>query len=1196
MYLSKLEIFGFKSFGRKTTFVFNDGITAVVGPNGCGKSNIVDAIRWVLGEQKTGILRSDRMEDVIFAGSKTVKPLGMAEVTLTIENTKNVLPVEYAEVAVTRRLFRSGESQYLLNSSPCRLKDIMDLFMDTGMGADAYSVIELSMVESLLNGKHEERRHIFEEAAGVTKYKVRKKAAERKLEATEEDLKRLGDIIAEVERNVASLARQVSKARRYQRLAEALKRAELQAAAYRYREVLTELTPLETRLMELGSQRQELTATVAKDEAALEALRTDLLALDGQLRETQQRFNEATAAIQKREEELLVLRERLHALDEKRGRLAQEEQTWQERAARLAEQLKIAEERLTALTKEVEQLEGRALAAGEEAKNVEAELINARLETRALDQSLRRLLRDVAEKRQNEERLRALLQSLTDREERARVEQTSHLQTLEGARRSIEEMTARREQLDEQRKHLLARREALETEIAEIDGRLSHTLEALRQVNVASASAAHRVDLLERFLQAYEDHPEGVRFLMAEMAQELGLHGTLADVLTVEERYRRAIEAALADGLHSLVVEHTDNALRAIEALKRHERGWAGFLPLERFNGGDLPTRRPVEDHPGVVGWADQLVQHDPSYSPLIRRLLGQYLLVENLDVAKHWAERLAGDGVDVVTLDGEVITHWGMLRGGLNGKDDESLLGKRDQLRRLQRQREELRQELEARRKERDTLEKARVEKLQERDRYAQELRSVEERFHALEVQLAQRQSDLESHRERADRARLEQLEVQQERLRLECELEGLTSEIASLEVQRKDLEERLAERQHALEIGEKEQARTLQQAHQLHLTLARLQGEKATLIEQLQHARQLLSEAQETITQRRKEDAGAADQKAALLERLDGLKMEIERQHASQEAVASEIARLEQDRRDLTERIARQEASLKERRRDREAAAEAFHHTELKLSELRAKAEHLRARAAEEYHVELREVVIVEPVDLPTLERTIDELRERRQSLGTVNLLALEDHEREKERLRFLVAQRNDLLEAKQNLTQTIERIHQTAVTRFLEVFQQVRENFERVFQEFFSGGEADLRLGEGDPLEAEIQIAARPKGKRLEALSLLSGGEKALTAISLLFAIYLVKPSPFCILDEVDAPLDDVNISRFIHALQKFSDNTQFIIVTHNKLTMKAADSLYGITMDKDGISQVVSVRFADDSARPVTESAAGSSRPG
>ncbi len=1188
MYLSELNIVGFKSFAKKTNVLFHDGITAIVGPNGCGKSNIVDSIRWVMGEQKSGALRSERMENVIFAGSASAKPVGMAEVSLTIENTKNLLPVEYSEVVITRRLFRSGESQYLINGNVCRLKDITDLFMDTGMGAHAYSVIELPQVEELLNGKEEERRKIFEEAAGITKYKLRRKATFRKLEATEKDLIRVEDIMSEVDKTVRSLRRQVVRAQRYQQLASELKDLEIKLADQEYSKLLSELEPTETRLDLEKTDRESAAAGLAAKEAEYESTRIALLELEKKLVERQKLQNELMREIQKQEERVLINSERVRSLAETSQRYSQEKESFSIRLKDLLLQLdaivgrkKTAEETLVAKQAELTKLktEFDILRAAYEQKRLEQKTAEA--DILRITEELNRKQNESERLRANEENLGNRLQQLEAEEEQDREQAKALAQKMTATRSGEEDLSAqlhdRQDRLAEGFKQEEEARRSLES-LQKADLQDRNRIEALEQ----------QADLIKRLLESYEDYPAGVRFLATQRTDGFSVYGTLANAIRVQQQHRSAIAAALGEMATYLVVENLSTALQGVGLLKHERKGVVSFIALQEIVQS-LPEHPPIKDL-GVEGWANELVQCDDRLKPLVNAILGDVLLVQDLETARRVYDSMKTHRMNVVTFAGEVLGYKGLVRGGSHSKSQIDFVGRQEQMALLRQEIEGIDKSIE----QRDATMAHKTTEMEQAkatiDALTAEIKRLEGRLAAIRIDLGkltfaeQTLADAKTKRE-AERQRLL---GDMSQLGRNLELQGFSA--GDLQNKRQEMLEKTSTFGSDVVRMEQEVNAGNAQVQALSVEFARLQSGFEALQREYASLRKQADETQALIDSRER-DATAAQQEIKELTEVNALcKEHIAELEQKRLAEQTHIDALEDEQYNANTKIAEQENRIRASRAKFGEISESSHKMELRVSELRIRLENLSQRMRQEFEYTLKRQPIDETFELQEAHRRIEELRNKLKDIGAVNLLALKEYEQEKERLDFLQTQREDLIKARKNLTDSIDIINATARKQFLQTFEEVQKNFSAVFKTFFDGGRASLVLREGnDPLEADIDIYATPGGKRLSSLQLLSGGEKSLTAISLLFAIYLVKPSPFCIFDEVDAPLDDQNVQRFTNALREFSTNTQFIVVTHNKLTMRSANQLYGVTMEEEGISKVVSVKFESEREKKVATNA-------
>ncbi|UCE04873.1 MAG: chromosome segregation protein SMC [bacterium] len=1176
MYLEKLKIFGFKSFAKKAVFDFMPGITGVVGPNGCGKSNVVDAIRWVLGEQKAGTLRSDRMENVIFNGSKNQKPMGMAEVAIVIQNTKYVLPVEYSEVMITRRLFRSGESQYLLNNNPCRLKDINDLLMDTGLTPDAYSVIELSMVESILNGKPEDRRRIFEEAVGITKYKQRRKLTLRKLDATEQDLIRLDDIINEVRSKVNSLHRQVRRARRYQDLAKDLKETELRVATHKYSSIYEELVPLNEKYEEMNRKRESLTSQISFKEAEVEAFQTDLLDLEQQLRGAQTQLNQINNTIHKCEEEILLNRERLKSLVENKTRIGQEIENLKRRIASLKDQGLEIQDQLMKIAEEIEQTQQAYNQERQSLEDIEKNITEKKAHGREVEQKVLDQMQSISEKQRILERLTTQLTHLKTRQLGLSEEKQNLLKQIDEDSQLKKQLQETEQGRQRELDRLIEAQTQLELKSEQLQSQGEQLKDSILKKNNQIESIQQRMAFFKELLESYADYPQGVKYLMVSVGSAQGFETTLADVITVDDKYRKAIESALGERAAYLLVSDAQTAYLGINTLNENQQGIVTFLPIQNLSY--MQPNRGLPSEPGIIGWADDLVNCSEQYLPIVKMLLGSYLVVKNLTIAKELASELSGQGIHIVTPSGEIIFSWGGIKGGQKYSESESIIGRQDQLQNLNRQIDELHQELSSLEKKLKDLQVQRMENGHQKDETAQKVRQIQEQLSQFRMQSSQVDYRIYQANNRLDLIDKEQVQLTEEFEKNSEQHQKLEQALRTIAEVHSVMNEQFKGHQKDIDEIEKSWGIQANKVNQLNLRIVELTGNERNLKREYEQVENQIREHENTIKNREQELIKSDEQRVQMEARIDELSELLASDYSTKEESENKVSNLEQKNRSFRENVEQKVKTVTQLRKERESISDAIHQIELKKSELRINADNMYSRILEEYDAELKRESIDKNYNISVDEEQIEILRQKIKNLGPVNLLALKEYEQEKGRLDFLEKQQQDLISAEQNLKETILHINQTAQQKFDTVFQEIRQNFIKVFKQFFSEGDADLIIAQDeDPLDATIEIKANPKGKRMESLTLLSGGEKALTAISLLFGIYLVKPSPICILDEVDAPLDDNNVKRFIKTLKQFANSTQFIIVTHNKLTMKSADCLYGITMEESGISKLVSVKL-------------------
>ena len=1176
MRLNQLDIFGFKSFAQKIVIPFEPGITAIVGPNGCGKSNVVEAIRWVLGEQRAGTFRSQRMEDVIFAGTRQRKALGIAEVALSIENRDNALPVEFAEVVLTRRLFRSGESDYLLNKIPCRLLDITNLLMDTGLGQGAYAVMEQGMVDEIISDKTENRRRILEEAAGITKYKVRRRSTRNRLEATQADLQRIEDIIAEVKRQVDYLGRQVGRARRYREIKEELDQLDVRLGRQRFFALSAQISPQQDEFAALSKAAEEGYTRFTSREAELEKARLALTEAEKAMQEAGLELNRRIEAIHEREQVLVAVRERREAAEQIRERTARERADYSDQLEAVQQQrrdntahLDEARTAFVHIERELQAHQQRAAQAEEEYASYRTELDQrqrGRMEhLRQGGEISRALERQQAERDALDERAVAM----RGEEETATAERDQALQAASVAEVALAETRQQLSTCQQQRAAALAARDQTEKTLRE----LGEQRDAARRA--AEANQA-RLQVLEKVRAGYEGYQSGVRTLMLESPHAALFRGVLGDLVEVEAECARAVEVALGESLQALIA-HSDSGLLKGIAHLRARSGRVGILSLE----APPRTLGPVLDPdpmPGLRGPLLDYVRPETPIAPLIAGLLHNTFLVDDLQTALALTRRYPSAYVRCVTPDGDAIDLFGLALGGQSQTEDSGVLGRGREIRTLRSlvahqnaryaalgprldalaaQLAALTQRLEGLATESETWRAKEREQVHQHQR----ARADAERLTARLKQLHSESTSLAKRRQALDQSIAEQAENLRHN---EAESTRLSEESSALEEDLKQSETRRRERREALNTLQVDHARTAEIVQGLDRDASRLKNIDANLHNNIER---LAAEG----TEAERQQAECSARSTALTDELKGLHQGRETLVAEQDQRRQHWAAANTQNRELQENISHLQRQLNDQRERRTSL-------EVRISELQLQTQHIRERLQEEHHCDVETMgALDDAIDEEASQQRIDQLRQSLHHLGSVHLGVLEEHQEQKERYDFLCQQRDDLVIAAEDLKKTLGLIDRTARRMFLKSFEQIREKFKGTFTRFFPGGEADLRLEENiDALEAHIDIIARPRGKRLQNIGLLSGGERALTAISLLFAIYQVKPSPFCILDEVDAPLDDANINRFVRVLKEFARETQFVVVTHNKITMAAADALHGVTMPEEGVSQLVSVR--------------------
>ncbi|HHV61892.1 MAG TPA: chromosome segregation protein SMC [Firmicutes bacterium] len=1185
MYLKRIELSGFKSFADRVELEFGPGITAIVGPNGSGKSNISDAIRWVLGEQSAKLLRGSRMEDVIFVGSDGRRPLGMAEVTLTLDNSDGALPFDFHELAISRRVFRSGEGEYFINKVPCRLKDIVELFAGTGVGREGYSIIEQGRIDSILSLKAEDRRAIFEEASGISKYKLRKQEALKRLESVKGNLLRVQDILNELYRQLGPLAEKARNAERYRVYASELRDLEVKLYSSDFilnRDELDRLRSLrEERALEsekLRAQRQELACKLDKLNAGLAEcnLRRDI---------HEESLSETLSRIERCKSEADLARQRLES-----GR---------EQADQISVSIETDRRRLDSLHDELLK-------------------IQKRLET--LRQRRDELTRMLSEKEEEDEEIREKVRGDREAEERAKADVIELLSSIAdtknrlAAMASLDEANSRRlarlrleaEQLGGELKRVVGDIEARGALVAERRARIASISQAiaalktgLEQSSGKMRQLAQKRDKLVELLHTKNSHikalsdlenahagySRGARAVLDAAGKGLiaGVLGVVASIIDVPGRYVTAIEVALGRGAENIVTRSHKDAEAAVEFLKRTGSGRATFLPLDMLRPPNLnDIRRDLLGADGVLGLASDLISYDPVYRKAIEYLLGRIVVTTNLEAGIRLSRAMAS-AIRIVTLDGDMIHPGGAITGGSQvEKALPGLVARRTEIEAARREVEDIKLEL------------SRVDDALDQVRRGYD--SLNRELAGLEAELKRREVELS-----AGEAELRQLTG--DKLKIERQLEAILADERELEAtmsdhagQRAELEarlSRLAEENRDLEraVSEmSEQQRRLEARREalsaeitdIKVELAALRQEESSLLESRSRLEHDASDLAEVISAKTQEVSRLRAREEGLKDILRKNTDAIRELEARRDELGKALDDLKRERREMASEVSSLQAGMQSLQDRLAQVMEELHKVEVDEARLSVAMEQLGERLRIDYGLvgDAIPVIRLDPGERDAILERLRHLRGAIEGLGPVSLDAIEEYASVSSRYESLRAQYDDLVSALDSVDKLMGMVEDAAGRQFLKVFGAIKDEFARIFSELFGGGYADLVMQDaGNPLETGIDVVAQPPGKRLQSISLLSGGEKALTAIAVIFAILKVRPSPFCVLDEIDAALDEVNIGRFVELLRKFARDCQFIVVTHRRGTMEAANILYGVTMEKSGISKLISLSLED-----------------
>lgn len=1177
MLFKKIEMHGFKSFAEPITIEFNEGLTGIVGPNGSGKSNISDAIRWVLGEQSPKMLRGGKMEEVIFNGTDTRKSRGMAEVTLVIDNSDESLPIDYKEVAITRRMYRSGESEYHINGNQCRLRDIRELIMDTGIGVDGYSIIGQGKIADIISNKTESRREIFEEAAGIVAYRTKKSEAERKLASTTQNMARVQDIIGEIEGRIDGLREDSIKAGEYLELKEKNKKLEINI-------ILKNVESLENKQAYAREDLENITASLDKLKAEKNRLDVSIgeagtrsEALEAVSVEARERLIEAIDLLNRAVNKGEVDRERLSAIEsnterinqeitqllEKKERELENSEEFMKQKAELDERAREADLKLQEKVEEYNGLTGIMTRLAEEADNFRNSIFRLSTEITAgkSEISSMEMLRETLRKRQ---------ETLTRERDAGEDSNRETLDSLNGARgerdRLAEEMEAGREEA-------LRLKQTMETRRRE-EKELAIQLEELK---LSLGRMTARKKTIEELENNYEGYNHAVKHVMKSGLP--GIHGVVAELIRVPEGYETAMETALGNSLQNIVCDDEDSARRAIVSLKENRAGRMTFLPLTSIRGRETPDAG-IKNEKGVLGFGPECISCDSKYDSIISYLLGRVVLVDSMESAIRISRKYRG--ILVVTLDGEIINERGAITGGKFKNKTGNILDRRAEINQLGREIEDLN------RKQSRALEK--LEKVREEigsltDKASRLEESIRAGEHALlmkenEISMAENVlADLKNSGDKVNRE-LESISREQENsLRMIGEIR---KSIAEKEAAIKEAESLCNEKLSLHEERKGEFNSLSEEITAARITVTAAQEQKSHAEEMMERINRELSDIEGDIARRRQQLESMEAEKRELTEGSTGIDGIISRQEAVKAEAEQRLEEVSGEKAALAGEISEMNAAREELNRKIQVLQDQKYDLDVRRAKNETQLESFKEKLWEDFEVSYIQAMEFKAEDF-ALSRAVKEnrqIRNRIRELGEVNVGAIEEYQVVKERYEFLTGEREDVQKAMDDLNRIISEMDKTIKTRFRESFDRIVINFEKQFKELFGGGHAELRLSdENNPLESNIDIVAQPPGKKLQNINLLSGGEKTLTAIALMFAVLQAKPTPFCILDEVEAALDDTNIDKFIHCLRKF-DNVQFTLVTHQKATMEHADVLYGVTMPEKGISKVLSLSLEDD----------------
>ena len=1180
MYLKRLELQGFKSFADKTVLDFKPGITTVIGPNGSGKSNISDSIRWVLGEQSMKSLRGSKTEDVIFAGTQNRKSLGFAEASIIIDNSDGKLPIEFTEVTVTRRIYRSGESGYFINKTPCRLKDILELFMDTGIGKDGYSIIGQGKIDEILSNKSEERRHVFEEAAGIVKYRTRKAESEKKLEQSKLNLLRINDILVEIEQNLDPLKIQSEKARKFLDLREELKSIEvglfihnIDSYKEKIEEVLkdediynTQIVREDKRLSNMQEQKESLRQAIDNITNQIEKMQTLSFEsekkkekLTSEININKERINNNNSNFERFREEIEESNKRIEELEEEKNQKQGKKDNLYESKEKFVKELEEKEKELATLNDKLSEKE----------KEIESkkQKVDANTDERY---EITNVISTLV----------ANMESSEKRENNIKNEIASYISELDASRihkdeigKGFYEIDSKRNKIKKELEDIDEKRKEAETKLKDFDTRINNT-ESEKRIKES------RLKFLEETEREKEGYNRSVKAILQECDKNVslkkGMHGVLANLISVPKEYETAIEMSLGQAMQNIVTDNEADAKKLVEYLRVNKLGRASFLPITSVYGKKLEK---LSKENGVVGIASDLVKYDKKYEQIVLSLLGRTVIVDNMDTAINVAKKNKY-AFRIVTIEGDVVNPSGMITGGSVVQKTVNILGRS--------------REIESLKKDIKKLEEKIKNLKDEKEKYSDEIESTLEEVSALEKELQEIEIVYATEKQKvvSEEEAIKKIETRLEKLREEDKSIKEQKEISKnkqneLNEKIKELEEensKLTDEINEFALLNKDDQKYIDDLNfditNLKISVSSFDESEDSINEMIDRINLDIENTKTVINNKTEQRKKITEENKNLEESIKNLEEEIEKLKEDSSSSGSKIEELKKDRVAKNEKLNETEEQVLEQMKKIEDLKNQVVKCDIKKSKLETERDQIINKMWEEYELTPSQAVdFKKPTNVQEVQRKVNNLRNDIKELGSINIDSIEEYKKLKERYDFMSEQRLDLENTMAKLRKVIVDLTEVMRKQFDEKFKIINKNFAEVFSELFGGGKAELKLtDENDILESGIEIEVQPPGKKLQNMSLLSGGERAFTAIALLFAILKINPAPFCVLDEIEAALDDVNVYRFAEYLKKFAKDTQFLVITHRKGTMEVADTVYGITMEENGISKLLSMKLS------------------
>ena len=1181
MYLKRLELQGFKSFADKTVLEFKPGITSVIGPNGSGKSNISDSIRWVLGEQSMKSLRGSKSEDIIFNGTQNRKSLGFAEASIVIDNSDGALPIEYSEVTVTRKIYRSGESGYFINRVPCRLKDVLELFMDTGIGKDGYSIIGQGKIDEILSNKSEDRRHIFEEAAGIVKYRVRKGESEKKLEQTKLNLLRINDILSEIEGNLEPLRIQAEKARQFLDLREELKSIEVGLFLYNIQNYKEKLEQVISDEGILAAQRDDETTKLEEKQKIKESLKAEIDSITAEIESMQNLSFESTNKIEKLNTEIGIAKERISNNNANDERLKKEIEEVKTRIKELEDEKQQKLDKKNNIFSNKEKFENELKEKEAELAKLTETLSTKELEIEEQKQKVEKNTDNKYEIGNEISTLEANFENYEKREKTLKTEITEAVLELDVAKASKQEISKGYYEIESKKNKVLAEIEKFSKEKEEASAKIKEFDDEINRITYDIRMKDSRCKFLIETEKEKEGYTKSVKSLLLDCDKNPGLksgvHGVLANLISVDGKYQTAIEMALAGALQNIVTDNEQNAKKLVEHLRSNNLGRASFLPISSVKGNKLEKIKC--NFNGYIGIASDLVKCDKKYENIVLNLLGRTVVVTDMDAGIQVA-KANNYAFRIVTLKGDIISNSGAITGGSVATKTVNILGRSNEIEKLQREIKEL----EAKLQQVNTNKEKFVKSIEDVIKKSEELENSLNEINIVYATENQKMVSVEENIEKAS-TRLEKLRQENENIKVQKEEILKTKEEKFAEIERIDKEN--AELNSVIEqfaLLNKDNQKYIDDLNfditNLRISVSSFDESGTSIDEMVERIELDITNNNTSIENKEKQIAEIQAENDELAKSIENYNTEIETIKSDVANSSSKIDELKAKRIENNTKLEKTELEITDQFGVIEGLKEQLVKIDVKKTKLEQDTKELIESLWNEYELTPNNAGdFKKPDNVQNTQKEVNKLRNKIRDLGSINVDSIEEYKKNKERYDFMCEQRLDLENTQTKLRNVINEMTKTMKTQFAEKFALINKNFNEVFQELFGGGKAELVLeDEENILECGIDIRVQPTGKKLQNMMLLSGGEKAFTAIALLFAILKINPAPFCILDEIEAALDDVNVYRYADYLKKFSKDTQFLVITHRKGTMEAADTVYGITMEENGISKLLSMKMS------------------